>query len=263
MKWLLPTAWGLLAIESVAYVIFLVGLLRNIGNDRVERSTMFILCTAIAGFLALVGALLTYARSSQSAVAVWAGFGIALLPLLVGGGLWGGDLIDRLRLTRAKSETMQFSDSALSELSQALHDKDTSALRRCLQSKQINWTTPDAAKLFTYAVYVAIEDYSDTAVERVRLLVEAGARTSANELQRVPLMTNVLAGNTSTSVDLLDLVLRAGGNPNATDASQEPLIHLMECTLPKLKVLAQHGATLTALSRQGRQERLDGRHVRR
>jgi hypothetical protein len=61
------------------------------------------------------------------------------------------------------------------------------------------------------------------------------------------LVAYLFGKNSSSSLPLLDMVHAAGADPNTRNYEGEPLYYATYHTLPKLEVLAKHGADFTAL----------------
>ncbi len=259
MKILLNFAWIVLALESIGLVCAAIFLLLNIGREPQERVTTLVFGVIAVLALLAVAAMLIYANKNQSTVAALAGLTVVLLPALVWAVQRASVKFDALDRAHGKAQSIQFEDAHLTAMSAAIERADPATLKKLLAVKPPAWKARNRAgqTLFGQALAHVMSDYSGVSgLEAVRLLAAAGARASVHDLgpDRL-LMPSVLGANTPGAEQLLALVLEAGGDPNATDEQQEPLIHLLECTLPKLKVLVSHGADLRALSR--RQDRRD------
>ncbi|MEO5924267.1 MAG: hypothetical protein ABIR70_10610 [Bryobacteraceae bacterium] len=259
MKPMLLIAWSLFALEVLLILWAAAFAAREMGSDAQEKVTTLVFGVIALLVLAAIGATLTYAQRTQSSVATYAGLAAVLLPAMVWVALRGSATFDKFDRAHSKAVGLRFADPDLTAMSAAIDSADAASLRQLLAGKTPDWTARNGVDqtLLGQAIAHVLEDYSGTAgLAAVRILMEAGARPSTGDLgPRRLLMPAIVGGNTPGSDELLDVILEAGGDPNATDEQQEPLIHLLECTLPKLKILVRHKADLHA--RSHREDRRD------
>ena len=252
MKMPQAIAWSLLAIATMMLGLFSIFALREMGHDPQERVTTRIFGLLALLVLAAITASLWYAQRHQSRVATWSGLTLLALPMLLWGVQRGGAFLDRVDRAHSRKLSLQFQDSDLTAMAEAIDRGDTATLRQQFAKRAPVWTARSRGdgSLLGLAIAHVMEDYASTSgLESVRLLIAAGARATAEELgPRRLLMPAVLGANTPGALELLDLVLQAGGDANAADEQGEPLVHLLAFDLPRLKMLQRHGADLRRLS---------------
>lgn len=257
MTTLTNIAWILLSVEScflVAWVLFAV---RTVGRDPQERVVTTIFTGLAIALVCLAGGLLSYGQARQKNTLIWLGIVLTSLPAIGLIAAMGREGTLRLRArqrTNHENASNGFQDSRMTAMVAAIDRHDETEFKALLAPTPPDWTARNGhgRTLLGHAIHRATTDYLPRDnVRSIELLVEAGARVGSNDLNsRMTVMEEVLSANTPCALALLEWVLKAGGNPNATDANNEPLVHLMECTCPKLQVLARHGANLQVLSQR-------------
>lgn len=247
-------AWAALVLQAGILLVWAIYATRGLGRDSGERVWTMVYCAVPAIMLSVAGLLLTFGQKHQSGLAQGIGCVLALLPLAALIVVVGARKFDALDRAHSRTQAGRFDDPALTELARAIDRKDSAALRQSIAAQPPDWTARDrfGRTLLGHAVKRVIDDYSGTSgVAAVRVLVQGGARVGTNDLDSTTsFMCEVLSANCPGAAALLDVVLEAGGDPNATDRFDEPLIHLAECTRSQLEVLTRRGANLRALSRR-------------
>lgn len=244
-------AWILVGLEACLVVAWILFALKTVGRDPQERVVTLLFTGLGIGLVCLAGGLLFYGQSRRNNSLLWLGFLVAAFPTAGLLAVIGREGFIRLRARRRsyrEQASGRFQDPVMTAMVAAINRCDETVLKALLTESRPDWTARnhDGRTLLGHAIHRAITDYSSPDTGRmIECLVAAGARLGSNDLNSSrPLMTEVLAANTPGAVALLEGVLRAGGDPNGTDAHQEPLVHLMECTSAKLRVLARYGADL-------------------
>jgi hypothetical protein len=160
-----------------------------------------------------------------------------------------------LERARAKSHFGKFADPHLTRLARAIDRRDVARLRELL-AEPTDYRARDRCDhtILGHAVMRVLETYEpDAGVECVRVLLAAGAppdrRVLASERtsyapEDYELIAAVFGGNSPGTVALLDALLAAGADPDVDDMHGEPIIFSSYATVPKLEVLAAHGADL-------------------
>jgi hypothetical protein len=107
--------------------------------------------------------------------------------------------------------------------------------------------------LLGHAIFRVLDyETPNASLEPIRVLLAAGALPAENALaaertQQVPeghlLLINLVS---SHKLELLELLLGAGLNPNGVDMDGRPVIFSTSTRLQELEVLAKHGANLNA-----------------
>ena len=191
--------------------------------------------------------------------AFWAGFGVMAIPLVlmvfnsVKGTLRSFDL--------AAGEALygKFEDRRLTRLARAIEKSDTATVRSIIAEGPIDFTARSrrGSTILGRAIEHATRSYEPSdAVESVRMLLEAEAKPLPNviepefsqgDLDAHLLVAYVFGGNSPNSLPLLDLILSAGADPNTRNYEGQPLYFSTYLSLPKLEILARHGADFSAL----------------
>lgn len=254
MRFVASTAWTLLALESVLVIVWTLFAVKNVGLETQERVMTVLFIGVAVTVIGLAGGLLLYGQAKQANIAIGLGFAVAALPTALLGGRWGFNKFNAFDRAQSRAQAGRFDDSALTEMARAMDRKEWDTLRQLFATNQPDWTARDrhGQTLLGHAIQHVMDNYLDKSdLEPIRILIDSGVRVGTNDLDsRTPFMLEVLSCGNAGSAELLDLVLRAGGDPNASDMHNEPLIHVMRGSLPKLQLLTRYGANPQALSRR-------------
>lgn len=242
MKLAFLIGWVLFALEAVFVASFFYS--KNDGKAIASSYGMVSLPV-----LLLVGALLVRAQSSSSMGLKYAGLLMVSVPFLLAGGIWASNEIKERMNSWSRDQAGRFLDAQLNKIARALDGNDYAAVEALLKgSPAVDWAATDAhgKTLVEHAVGRVLADYSgDKSVEGVAILLRNGGPIPVGEL-----VNTIFEGNAPGSVALLEVVLKAGVDPNSKDHFGEPLVH---CThtiwgREKLALLARHAADLRVFS---------------
>ena len=257
MKIAVIAGWILLAIEGLIIASMFVR--PDMGDDAAGRGLARGLATLIAPVLLIAAALFIWGQRGGPRAAFWAGFGVMAIPLMVIARNKLVGTVDRLDRAAGKALYGRFDDSRLTRMARAIEKEDTATVRALIGEGPIDFEA--RSKRGRTILGRAIEHASEymstpAALEPVRMLLEAGAKPLPNVIEPEPSQGNLDAhlliafvfgsayGNT---IPLLDMLLAAGADPNTRNYEQQPLYFSTYMSLPKLEVLAKHGADFTAL----------------
>ncbi len=249
MKWWLTFAWVALAAETVLLIAWMLFALRATGRDPGERvwTTLFSVGPAI--FLAIAGLLLFQGQRSQSALTLGCGVVLVFTPIAlvaVRGGVQSFASWERARgRERAFRAAAQFDQPAATEMAGAIQRQDLASLRQQIASRPPDNAARNASgdSLASLAIRQALASRGDNAIAAGELLIAAGARLPRDAPgATAPLLLTLIEDGHPDSLRLLDLALRAGGDPNATDRDGDALIHQPACSRAKLEIVLRHGA---------------------
>lgn len=251
------TGWILLAVEG----IFVAGLFitKNMGDDAAGRGMARGFALILAPILLLAAALFVWGQRGGPRAAFWAGFGVMTIPLALIALNAAKGTLRSVDLAAGKALYGKFDDARLTKLARAIERNDTARVRSIIAEGPIDFTARSrrGRTIFGRAVEHATGSYEPPeAVEIVRMLLKAGATPVTNaiepefsqgDLDAHLLVAYVFGGNSPNTLPLLDLLLSAGADPNTRNYEGQPLYFSTYSSLPKLEVLARHGADFTAL----------------
>ena len=257
MKIAVVVGWILLVLEAALVISMFV--LPNVGDDAAGSGMARGFAIVLGPLLLLSGGLFIWGQRGGPRFAFWAGFAIMAIPLafIVQAKVVGA--FNSLEYKRGKALYGKFKDERLTNLARAIEAEDTAAVRAMIAGGPVDFTS--RSELGRTILGRAIEfarGYNCTpkALEAVRMLLAAGGKPLPNvvgaeyyggDIDAHLLVPYVFGGNTPNTPPLLDMLLEAGADPNAKNSKGETLYFTLDTTLPKLEVLAKHGADFTIL----------------
>lgn len=257
MKLAVITGWILLALEGLFVAVLFVS--KNMGDDAAGRGMARGFAVILGPILLVAAALFIWGQRGGPRPAFWAGFGIMAIPLVFFLVTSAKKTLRGFDLAAGKALYGKFDDRRLTRLARAIEKNDTATVRSIIAEGPIDFTA--RSKRGRTILGRAIEHASGAydapeAVASVRMLLEAGGKPLPNliepefsqgDLDAHLLVAYVFGGNSPNTLPLLDLVLGAGADPNMRNYEGQPLYFSSYLTLPKLEMLAKHGADFTAL----------------
>ena len=257
MKIAVIVGWILLVIEAALVLSMFVQ--PNMGDDAAGRGMARGFAVVLGPILLLAAGLFVWGQRGGPRFAFWAGFAIMAIPLAF---IIKNHVVGRFNsfeLSRGRALYGKFDDRRLTTLARAIEAEDTATVRIIIAEGPVDFTARSrrGRTILGRAIeFAGSHDASPTALESVRLLFEAGAKPMPNviepefyqgELDAHLLVAHIFGGNSPNTVPLLDMVLAAGADPNTRNYEGQPLYFSTYATVPKLEVLAKHGADFTAL----------------
>jgi len=257
MKIAVIAGWILLVIEGL--IIASMFIQPNMGDDAAGRGMARGFAVLLGPVLLLAAALFVWGQRGGPRVAFWAGFAIMAIPLMVIVKNNVAGTFNSLDTAAGKKLYGKFDDSRLTRIARAIEKEDTAAVRAAIAEGPIDFTARSrrGRTIFGRAVeYAATYEATSAALEPVRMLLAAGAKPTPNviepeysqqSLDAHLLIAYVFGAGYGNTIPLLDMLLDAGADPNTRNYEGQPLYFSTYMTLPKLEVLAKHGADFTAL----------------
>jgi hypothetical protein len=257
MKIAVTVGWILLVIETALVLSMFVQ--PNMGDDAAGRGMARGFAMVLGPMLLIAGALFAWGQRGGPRFAFWAGFAIMAIPLAF---IIKNSVVGRFNSfehARGRALYGKFDDGRLTKLARAIEAEDTAAVRLIIAEGPIDFTARSrrGRTILGRAIeFAGSHDSSPTALESVRMLLEAGATPLPNVVEPAPyqgdldahlLVAYVFSGNSRNTVPLLDMILAAGADANTRNYEGQPLYFSTYATRPKLEVLARHGADFTAL----------------
>jgi hypothetical protein len=257
MKIAVIVGWILLVIEAALVLSMFIQ--PNIGDDAAGRGMARGFAIILGPILLLASALFIWGQRGGPRFAFWAGFAVMAIPLafIIKNQVVGG--FNSLELSRGRALYGKFEDARLTKLARAIEAEDTTAVRTIIAEGPIDFSARSrrGRTILGRAIEFAnSHDSSPKALESVRLLLEAGGKPLPNviepefyqgDLDAHLVVAFVFGGNSRNTVPLLDMILAAGADPNTRNYEGQPLYFSTYATVPKLEVLAKHGADFSAL----------------
>ncbi|MBC7894399.1 MAG: hypothetical protein H7066_03245, partial [Cytophagaceae bacterium] len=143
-----------------------------------------------------------------------------------------------------------FSDPRLTDMAKAIESRDAAALAALAERGGVDWSARDrkGRTIFGIAVEEAgLALHDDQQVALLRILVDAGARYQDDALsEKTRIFPDLLDDTGDQHLPLLEVLLAAGANPNATEPNDHrPVLLHYNMTVKKAKLLLAHGADIT------------------
>jgi hypothetical protein len=257
VKIFIVAGWVLLAIEAV--IIAGLAMSPNIGDDAAGRGAARGFALVLGLVLVAAGALFLWGQRGGPRPAFWIGLGIMALPLVVIGRNVVAGQLGRFDRAMSRARDANFEDARLARIAGAIETDDATTVKLVLAQGALDFDARNGRgrTILGRAIEHAIgADGTTASLDAVRHLLAAGARPIPNAIE--PEFTNAsidahllvahLVGATSANaVPVLDMVLAAGADPNTRNSQGAPLYFEVFSQLPRLEVLAKHGADFTAL----------------
>jgi ankyrin repeat protein len=249
--------WVFLAIETILVATMFVQ--PNVGDDAAGRGMARGFEIVLGPVLLCAAALFIWGQRGGPRPAFWAGFGVMAIPLI---GILQSNVLktfNRLDRAQGKAQGARFADARLTRLGRAIDQDDTATVRAILAEGPVDFAARSRrgrTVLGRAVEHARSFEGTPTSLETVRLLLDAGAKPVPNavepefyrgDLDAHLLVAYVFGGNTANTIPLLDLLLTAGADPNTRNYEGQPLYFSTYGNIPKLDVLAKHGADFTAL----------------
>jgi len=241
-------AWVCLGIYTItAAVLYIPN--RNVTGDR---GVGLIIPLMMVPAILVAAAVLGFAqyRGWKTAVAVIAV--LLAMPILVMGPAIAGNLISSYSSKRAERVRGQFRDPVWSDMGAAIRSSDHERLKTLVAANpKVDWSARDQAGFTLLGLAV------DDATQRkaggntpvcLRVLVEAGAPFQDDARGRnTRILSNLITTMSQNQTEVLELLLRAGGNPNEKDNAGTPALIGLYMEAYKARVLLDAGAELASL----------------
>jgi ankyrin repeat protein len=257
VKIAIVVGWILLVIEAVFVVTMFVS--PNVGDDAAGRGMARGFGLVLGPILIGAGLLFVWGQRGGPRVAFWAGLGAIGIPLIFIATTSAGRTIGRLDRAAGRARYGKFDDARLTRLARAIEKNDTAAVRAIIAQGPIDFKARSrrGRTILGRAVeHAAAYTTPPEALESVRLLLAAGGKPEPNviepeftraDLDAHLLVARVFADNYTNTLPLLDMLLEAGADPNTRNYEGQPLYFAAYMSVPKLELLAKHGADFTAL----------------
>lgn len=249
--------WILLALEAL--VVASLYVTENMGDDAAGRGMARGFALILAPILLVAGALFVWGQRGGPRPAFRAGVGIMALPLAFFALSAVKGSLRSVELAAGKAMFGSYADGRLTRLARAIEKNDTAKVRSLLQDGGIDFElrSKRGRTILGLAIEHALGAYEPPeAVENVRMLMQAGATPIANaikpefyqgSLDAHLLVAYVFGMGGPNTLPILDLILGAGADPDTRNYEGQPLYFSTYSSLPKLEMLAKHGADFTAL----------------
>ena len=252
--------WICFALEAGFVVLLLLS--RNMGDDAAGRGLATAWGLILLPVVLVAGGALLWAQRSGRPIAVWSATTVLALPFLAGLFNATTELVKSMERGAWRARQGGFEDHALRQVAAAIDAGDTALVRRLATGTRLDWSARDpwGSTILGHAVRRAGQPYDGFGrpedLASVRILFEAGAPYTMDALAPDERLLTYAGYNTdSVSLELMRIYLDHGADPNERERFDDvPLVLHQNLTVPKLELLAAHGADL-----QVRSEREDRR----
>ena len=257
MKIAIVAGWILLAVEAVIVVGMFVN--PNMGDDAAGRGMARGFALVLGPILIGAALLFVWGQRGGPRPAFWAGLGVMAIPLIFIATTSAGRTIGRLDRAAGRAQYGKFDDARLTRLARAIERTDTAAVRAIIAEGPVDFKARSrrGRTILGRAIeHAAAYMTPPEALEPVRMLLAAGAKPEPNviepeftngDLDAHLLVARIFADNYTNTLPLLDMLLAAGADPNTRNYEGQPLYFSTYTSLPKLELLAKHGADFTSL----------------
>lgn len=257
MKWLVVAGWVLFGLEAL--FVAMLALQRNMGDDAAGRGMATGFAIVLAPIVLVAGGLFLWGQRGGPKAAFWVGLAMVASPVLFAAFSLATGTLGKAGRAMERAQYGRFDDPALTRIARAIDRKDVAELRKLVGANKPDFAARDrrGRTILGHAVSRAVADYEGkTAVEAVRILLQAGAPPAVDAIKAEVTMASisehnliyhVFGANTPGTPELLDALLSAGASPNVVDEDGRSLVFSTYASVPKLEVLARHGANLQAL----------------
>jgi hypothetical protein len=257
VKIVIVVGWVLLAIEAV----FIAGmaLSANVGDDAAGHGVGRALALVLGLVLIGAAALFLWGHRGGPRAAFWIGFGVMAIPLVILARNAAARPFRSVERAIGRAKDADFPDDRLSQLARAIEQDDTATMTLVLAQGAVDFDARNRSgrTILGRAIEHAIgPGGSPAALDAVRLLLAAGAKPHPNliepEFTKANLNAHLLVAHlfhatSANAIPVLDMVLASGADPNTRNYEGAPLYFEVFSQLPRLEVLATHGAEFTAL----------------
>ena len=195
-------------------------------------------------------------QRSGSRSLILSGTLLVALPFLLFAASLGSDAGSGLLRAIGRGREGRFADPRLTAVARAVDRTEPSAAEEAIRGATLDFAARErgGSTILGYAVKRALAwDARPERMAIVRTLLGAGAPV-VDDVGREgePLVANVADSADPRTVELLDLLLAHGGDPDARlPFDPDSLLFSRNLTLEKARVLVRHGANLKALSVDG------------
>ena len=252
MKALTILAWILFGIDAL--MVINLWLVKNMGDDAAGRGMATGFAMLLTPVVLALGALLFWSTRSGSRPGVLVALAVLGIPLWMGIANYGKEVTGQLLRGARRRQELAYPAPRLSDLARALRDKDPARVRALVAGAPLDWSArnSEGMTILGFAVARVIDMYrTPQDVESVRILLEAGAPPDSDILGPDKVLLEwVLGGNAQEAHDVLQLLFKAGADPNVTtiDAGdRRSLLFISYMDLPELRIFVEHGVNLEAL----------------
>jgi hypothetical protein len=247
LKTLAAFGWLFFALD--AFFVVTLFLTRNVGDDAAGRGMATGFGIVLAPIVLLAGAALWWAQRSGSFGGVFAATLLVGLPFLILAKNVVMGPVSAIERAIRRSGEGKFTNPALTGIASAIARGDTAAVRELAATPGIDFSARDrkGRTILGIAVSRATDGNASSGdIELVRMLVAAGAKYADDAIQENGRMfADVVFDSGDRNAELIDLLLVAGADPNATERwDGRPLLLHYSMTVAKARVLLAHGANL-------------------
>jgi hypothetical protein len=250
--------WICLAIDAILVLALFVS--KNVGDDAAGRGMATAFGIALAPILLVTGGILWWATRSGSRAGVIAGAMLAGLPFILLGARFVTGFAGTVDRAVSESRRGKFHDPVLTRIAAAIKAGDSTAVRTLLAGSHPDFGERDSfdRTLLGVAVDGATAMGAGPGQRAmVGVLLAAGVPYTADATKRGGDWVSEWACSYGDAHNaMLEAALLHGANPDADERyGNHPMIFCYNMTLPKIRLLVQHGADVQRRSR--RPDRMD------
>ncbi|MCC6245330.1 MAG: hypothetical protein IT353_20990 [Gemmatimonadaceae bacterium] len=251
--------WICFALDAALIIALIV--VRDAGSDAAGRGVGRTWGMILLPILLVAGALLYWSTRSGSKFGTVAATVMVALPFIFLAQGRVQQMRENRRAATQHAEHGQFADADLNAIAQTIAARDTAALQAALallkaQNTTVNYAERDRAgeTLLGFAATRAMDpDGTMNHVAALRILLNSGVPYAA-DAQRVgeDWSFEALTGNADKFLEIATIALDAGADAKQMMRyDRAPIIMSYQVSVPKLRLLVQHGADVHVRNERG------------
>jgi len=256
LRTLTIVGWICFALEAGLVVMLLLS--RNMGDDAAGRGLATAWGLVLLPVVLIAGGALYWAQRSGRAGAVWVATLLVGAPFIVMGFNAVSGSAKSFSRASWRARQGRFDDPVLRQVARAIDAGDTALVRTLATGNRLDWTARDpwGSTIVGHAVRRTGQPYEGFGrpadLASVRILFECGAPYTIDAIGPDERLLTFAGSNTdSTSLELMRIYLEHGADADETERYDDaPLVFHANLTVPKLEILAAHGADLQARSQR-------------
>ena len=245
--------WICFALDAL-FVLMLFAT-KNMGDDAAGRGMATGFAIVLLPILFAAGGILLWGTRTGSKAGTIAGAVFTALPFILLGANFVSGMVGKVERAASLSRRGKFRDPALTQIARKISEGDTATVRTLLTGGALDFTQRDAFDhtLLGVAVDRATSMESGPAHKAmVRVLLDAGVPYAADATGPGKDWFSEWACSSGDMYNgMLEAALKHGADPNANERyDNHPMLFSYNMTMPKLRLLVQHGADVQRRSQR-------------
>lgn len=257
LRTLATIGWICFGLDVLFVLVLFVT--RNVGDDAAGRGMARGFAMVLGPIVLALGAGLYWAQRSGSFGGVLTSTLLVGLPFLWMATNVAMGPVGAIERAVERRGLGKFNDPRLTQMASAIEKGDTAALAALAHTGTVDWNSRDRKGRTILGIAADRASRPGAGADgaaMVRILVETGAPYRDDAvIEGGRLFSEVVYNSGDQYLELMDVLLTAGANPNDTESYDgRPLLLHHNMTVGKARVLMRHGAELVGI-RDSREDR--------